>query len=102
MVRKPALEALDEVKHVVDGATHVRLIDQTGFFPRHDDGLKEIEDTPSEIVRRIIKFDSNNAGPGDQSTASCPVPGCSKSIKISKISPKPGVTPLPRLALLTA
>jgi hypothetical protein len=102
MVRKTALEALDEVKHVVEGRRGVRLIDQKGFFPRHDDELKKIKDTPSDIVSGILGFDSNNPGPGKQATTSCPVPGCSTSIVINKISPEPGVTPLPRLASLTA
>ena len=57
-----------DVKDVAQGGKGFRLIDQESFFPRHDDGLKKINDTrPSAVVTEVLKFDSNNPGPGENS-----------------------------------
>jgi hypothetical protein len=94
--KKTSLVALEgEVKHVADGAKDVRLIDEKHAQSSAPDQLIKIKDTPDAVVSEILEFHSNNPGPGERATASCPVPGCRTSIVINKKKPAPGVTPLP-------
>ena len=83
--KKTALAALEgEMKHVADGAKDVRLIHEKHAQSSAPDQLIKIKDTPDAVVNEILGFDSNNPGPGERATASCPVPGCQTSIVINK------------------